>query len=385
MDTIRIKTLFDLPQNNVFFCQHIKTNEVRDLHVPMNGNRFIFTNLEWRKEMKSSGIYIPKYWIEQDYKNPKITYLVLEFSIPKFIYGSNLYKYEAGDFDLLTGKIIEFLKIIEISMPLQEIYNFTPIVIAVGENIELSEYCSCDLALTTLSPFNYRPRSNDRGTSFEDKSGREIHFGNKNSSLKVYDKFAEISANAITAQEKQLAEEWRKCRYNRYGVKKVPLFEVLRFEYTLKNKTAIKQKMKPYFNTYPTFKEIFSKMEIWDEILKQEIESVFNHPLRNFLFLATANKPVIDVFLEIHCKSIKAKDTARGIIQSLQEKGLAKTKEDYTQVYCRKTWYNYLSRLRELEEQVDFSSLKNISSIDIHSHIMKKLGISTIHQPKFDF
>ncbi len=385
MDTIRAKTLFDLPRNNLFFSQRIKTNEIRDLHVPIHGNRFIYTNTDWRNEMIDNGIYISKYWIEEDYINPNITYLVLEFSIPKFLYGSNLYKYKASDFNLLTGKIIEFLKRIGITMFSQQVYNFIPIVIAIGENIELSEFCSCDLALTAFSPFNYRPRSKYRGVDFEDRNGREIHFGNKNSSLKVYDKFAEIFANAITSQEKQLAEEWEKSRNKRYGAKEVPLLEVLRFEYTLKNKVAIKQRLRPYFNSYPTFSDIFSKMEIWDAILREEIKNSFNHPLKNFLFLATANKPTIDAFLDMHCKCIKKKGAVREILLSLQEKGLAKTKQDFLQTYCRKTWYNYLSLLRGLEKQMDFSSLKSMSLIDVHGYIMKKLGIDTTHQPKFGF
>lgn len=384
MDTIRIKTLLKLPENNFYFSQHKKAKEISDLHIPISGNRFIYTNLDWRNEMKEKEIYIPKYWIEESYRDPSITFLVLEFSVEKFLYGDNLTKYRPQDFDLLVLKLIEFLKKIGIIFFTHQIYNFIPIVMAFAENIDLSDFCSCDLAITTLRPFNYRPRSKYRDIYFEDEMGREIHFGNGNSSLKVYEKFPEIFANAVTKREKQLAEAWKKNKTERYGSDKTFIFETLRFEYTLKNKVAIKQKLRLYFNSYPTFKDIFSKMEIWGEILRREIGSVFNYPLKNFMLLATTDKPTIDAFLEMHCKSIKVKDTARGILQSLQEKGLRKTRQYYMKTYCRKTWYNYINLLMELEKQIDFSSLKNISTIDIHSHIMEKLGICTSHQIKLD-
>ena len=188
-------------------------------------------------------------------------------------------------------------------------------------------------------------------------------------------------ANATTREERKLVDAWVGHSKSKYGKEKVLAVEVLRFELTLKTKAPINQAMKKYGVILPTFQNIFKK-EIWDELVQKEVGDIFNQPLSNFIFLATLQKPIIDAFLDKNYKSIRAKDMARGILQSLQEKGLAKTKRYYMQNYSRQTWYNHMERLNKLERTTDFSSIKNITSLEIHSHILKEFKINQNIQTK---
>ena len=380
MDTVRLKIQLNLPQNNPYFRERVKVRDL-GLHTPISGSRFVYSNQTWRKERTNQGIYTPKYWIEQDYVNPNITFLVLEFSVPKLLFGENLTELKDEHFPLVVEKLQSFLQEISLYFTRTQIENFTPILFAVGKNLDITNFCSCDTAIHALSPFNNRFRSEHRIIQFNGNSGKELYFNNKSTTFKVYEKILEMIANATTREERKLVDAWVGHSKSKYGKEKVLAVEVLRFELTLKTKATINQAMKKYGVILPTFQNIFKK-EIWDELVQKEVGDIFNQPLSNFIFLATLQKPIIDAFLDKNYKSIRAKDMARGILQSLQEKGLAKTKRYYMQNYSRQTWYNHMERLNKLERTTDFSSIKNITSLEIHSYILKEFKINQNIQTK---
>ena len=266
-------------------------------------------------------------------------------------------------------------------MTTTQISNLVPILVAVGKNIDITNICSCDIAIHSLSPFNNRFRSDYRIIEFGNDKGKELYFNNKNSTFKVYEKIPEMIANAKTTQERKLVDAWIEFSKSPYKKEQILVVEVMRFELTLKTKVAIKQVMKKYDVALPTFKDIFKK-EIWDELVQKEVDSIYNQPMSDFIFLATYQKPMIDAFLDKHFKHIQSKDMARGILQSLQDKQLAKTKRYYMKTYSRKTWYNYMKRLEKLQEMIDFSSIKTTTSVEIHSHILKNFGIKSSTQTK---
>jgi len=382
MDTVRLKIPYALPQNNTCFSEQVKVRDL-GLQTPISGSRFVYSNQTWRKERTNQGIYTPKYWIEQDYVNSSITFLVLEFSVPKLLFGENLTELKNEHFPLIVEKLQSFLEEISLHFTKAQIENLTPILFAVGKNIDITKLYSCDTAIRALSPFDNRFRSKQRIIQFSNDSGKELYFSNKSTTFKVYEKIPEMIANAKTREERKLVDFWIELSKSKYGKEKVLAVEVLRFELTLKTKATITQAMKKYGDLSPTFQSIFKK-EMWDELVQKEVGDIFNQPLNNFIFLATLQKPTIDAFLDKNYKSIRAKDMARGILQSLQEKGLAKTKRYYTQNYCRKTWHNYAKCIKQLEEKTDFTTLKNATSIEIHSHILRQFNINPKMQTKLE-
>jgi hypothetical protein len=380
MDTIRLKTPLNFPANNPYFSEQVKVRDL-GLHTPIRGSRFVYSNQAWREERERQGIYTPKYWIEQDYVNPKITFLIIEFSIPKLVFGENLTELKEEHFPLVVEKLQNFLQEISVYLTKIQIENLTPIVLAVGKNLDITNICSCDTAIHTLSPFNNRFRSEYRIVQFEYDRGKELYFNNRSTTFKIYEKIPEMIVNSKTSEERKLVETWAKFTKSPYRKQQLLAIEILRFELTLKTKVAINQVMKKYDIISPIFKNIFSK-KIWDELVQKEIDKIYNQPISNFIFLATNQKPIIDAFLDKNYKSIRAKDTARGILQSLQEKGLAKTKRYYMRNYSRKTWYNYMNNLKNIEKEIDFSTIENINSVKIHSYILKKFNIGSSRQIK---
>jgi hypothetical protein len=50
----------------------------------------------------------------------------------------------------------------------------------------------------------------------------------------------------------------------------------------------------------------------------------------------------------------------------------------------RQTWYNYLERLKNLQENFDWSELGKLDNVKIHNYILKQFGIITETQQQLD-
>lgn len=377
-DTYRLKFRRNLPENNPFFKDKIHSKE---LDLESNSSRFVYTNNEWRKEQRQKKIYTPKYWIEQDFKCPEITYFVIEFSWPKLIGKSSTEGWTSDDFNKGVILLLELIRKLGIFMFNSELLNAIPIVLSVCKNIDITKLCSCNLALEALSPFNDRFRSEQRRICFWDTNygGKEVHFINRNTSFKVYSKIPEVANNAITPDELKIAENYKQKPYQN-PARHIP--EILRFEYTMRNKQAIIQKFRGYMKEPPTVANIF-KPEIAFNILKEEVEKIYNHPLKNFIFLSQCNRPMVQEYLDKNCKSEQVKDNLCIALLKIQEGGIKKAKQYFFNTYkSKKTWYNYLSHLQKLGDGVDFSKLHNLTATTIHGHILDEFGINRHRQDK---
>lgn len=374
MDTIRLKFRYDKPENE-YFNDAIRQKELRLTFIA--GSRFVWTNNAWRKTQQALGIYVPKYWIEQHFKYPEITYFCFEASLPKLMAGENVTALKDQQMEGIAKAISDFCKTVGVFIFTEQIKKAVPTLIAIGENINITELCTCNNAIRALKPFDYKTHSDHRTVDFSDHKhgGKEAIFSQLNETTKAYDKKRELLNNARTRQEKDIAESIQK---NQFYIDGKPVVEILRIEVTAKTPRKIASKFKPYLGDLPpTFENLF-KTDLWRQILKDEINRVFNHPLQRIIFLSLESQPFIDSFLDKHYRHIQTKDTIRGILTSLQELGLSETRMLYLKRYkSRQTWYNYLRRLIKLQEHFDWSTLSKLDNVKIHNFILGHFGIVT--------
>lgn len=374
MDTIRLKFRY-LKPDTCFFAEEIRQKELRLAHIP--GSRFVWTNNTWRKEQQALGLYVPKYWIEEDFKYPEITYFYFEASLPKLIGEENITALKNNQMDEVVKAISDFCIKIGVYIFPDQIKKCLPTLLAIGKNINITNLCPCNLAIKALKPFDYKTNCQHRIVDFSDHKhgGKETIFSQTSETLKAYDKTRELLNSAETTKEKQIAELIQQGLYLMDGQSAE---EILRVELTLKTKRKIGSKLKPYLGKLPpTFENLFRE-ELWEQVLKDEVDAVFNHPLQRIIFLSLESQPFIDNFLDRHYHHIQTKDTIRGILASLQELGLAETRKSYLERYkSRQTWYNYLRRLKELQKHFDWSALGRLDNVKIHSFILQQFGIIT--------
>lgn len=371
MDTVRLK--FSHPKLDSFFFKE----QMHSKQLKLTGSRFVWTNNTWRKEQRALGFYVPKYWIQQDFINPNITHFYFEGSLPKLLQAENVTPLKTNQCEGVAKAISNFCKKVGVFIFPVDIKNAIPTLVAIGENINITDYFSCNNAIRVLKPFDYKTHSDHRTVEFTDHKhgGKEAIFSQDNETTKAYDKSREIQNTSVTTEEKEIAELIKTGKYRIDGKLAT---EILRIELTAKTKRKISTKFKPYLGELPpTFENLFND-QLWTQVLKDEVNKVFNHPLQKIIFLSLESQPMIDTFLDQHYHHIQTKDTVRGIIASLQERGLADTRKDYlTRYKSRQTWYNYLKRLIKLQEYFDWSALAKLDNVKIHNHILGHFGIIT--------
>lgn len=369
MDTVKLKIPYHRPSPDSYF---FKAESIK------RGGARYWTNNHFRKLRQKQGFYVPKYSIEEDYLRKNI-HFCFEASLPKLIYGESLSEIKDSDFPVVINSILSFLKKIRITdISSHQIENITPTVFAIAKNISLETKFSTNFALKALSPFDYRANSIERKVDFNKykAQGKEIIFSvGKYETIKFYDKVKEILNNVedgkATRETKQLAK--------RFSDKSLVL-EILRFEQTFKNTRKVKLKFGKYLEAKDiTFKNIFRK-GIQEKIMKEEIEKIYSSPYEPFLFLAQEQKPFVTKYLNKYHSHITLKNNVWGIINSLQEYGLAETRERYIKQMCKQTWYNYESRLKKMAQQMDFSEIQNLDSFKIFVYVLKQFGIERKEQ-----
>ncbi len=383
MDTILLKFNYHLP-NTDFFKERILT---KDLNLePGKGKRYVFTNNEWRKQRQENGLYTPNYGIGEDFVIPSLTYFYIECSLPKLLFGHSAAELQDTHLNPLIASLQAFFREIGIDINTRQILNAIPTKVAIAKNIDLTRFCSVHLALKALSPFDCKRNIKRRIVDFSDckYGGKEHIFSTREETFKFYDKIPEIANNAVTPKEKAFALELEKSRYQSSNVY---VNEILRAELTLKTKRKVAARFKKYLpaNQELTFQNLF-KTELWNKLLTEEVRTIYLHPLRHFIFLSLENKPIIQAFLDKNHKHIETKDTIVGLISSLQEYGLAQTRQNLLKKYdSRQTWYNYLNRIEKIDAIYDFSTLTNSDNYKIYRYILSQFGLDTTAQTSFDF
>lgn len=343
--------------------------------TPTNSSRSVYTGNTWRKEQQKNGIYVPKYWLEANFVDPSITYFVIELSVPKLLFGTSARELRNEHRDLAVQKIQEFCLAIGIRLFKQQIFGTIPSAVSFGKNIDITSLATCEQAITVLSRFNDRFRS-DIYTYRPAKGGSELYFNSKSSTFKVYDKLKEIENNAITPEERRIVEASKSS-----GQKPLWICETLRTELTLKDTSSIKKRLKPYMKDLPTFGNIF-RDDIWADLVKNEVERVFNHPLADFVFLSTLQANVIQKLLDRHIKNPTTKLWVRDMIEKIQRFGGTKgVKRYYLETFkSRQTYYNHLKVSKKIIKNISLSELENLTVSKFHSFYLGQFGIENTIQ-----
>lgn len=373
MDTIRLRFPYKwdaIPQDirDDFFCETIPARKLEKM-VPTKSSHPVKTNNKWRKQRQKEGIYTPKYWIEWDYADNSKTYFVLEVSLPKLVYGTNAKALKNQDFQLVVSAIQKFCASVGVSIFERLIMDARPMAVAFGKNIDITNIATSEEAITILTPFNDRFRSTQYVIR-PDAGGCELYYGTKSSTFKIYDKLREIKNNAITPEEKKIVEAAQSSNKDTW------ICEVIRVELTLKDSSSIRKKLGPYVQGEPTFRKIFQEA-LWNEVLKNEAEKIFNHPLSEFVFLSTLQAKTIETLLNKQVKNRATRLWLKDMIQKVQQEGGTKgIRKYYERTYkSRQTYYNHLKILENILKHLELGKLGNLTATHFHSFFLSQFAI----------
>ncbi len=209
-------------------------------------------------------------------KEGLVTFLKIEFSIPKLIFGNNFDEVEDSDFENICNTLKDKLAYMGIRiLNVENIQNADVSTIHYSKNIVLTDYTEPYMYIQELKKVNINKYLDINQTDYRN-AGYAIKFHSNNFELIFYDKLKDLKKSKIS--EKKSIEKDNYCQLTLFdnNKQKTP-FEVLRIEIRIGDRKKLKQVLTKYGfeNKERTFCELFSK-EISQKILTENIEELEN-------------------------------------------------------------------------------------------------------------
>ncbi len=201
-------------------------------------NKTLYIN-NFVRQKKKDGIYCPKVNLlksKQGKMGEVKRVLDIQVSLPKLIYGTNLYEVDDNDLELIYSRLNGFLIEIGVNTSIDELKRAVVKRVDFSKVIRLPDYLGrADEVIYFLSRFNYKQQSNFDFKEFRIGGGSCIKFINKTQGYAIYDKFGQILADGNTEMEKKIIEQFNLGKIKRNAVK---------FEISLHRKSSLESVIK---------------------------------------------------------------------------------------------------------------------------------------------
>lgn len=191
---------------------------------------------EYAEEQKKKGSYFPKI-IQSRRKSKNV--LEIQVSLPKLIYGTNLFEIDNGNKSGIYKGILNSLDEMGVDVFINDLKKAIVKKVDFSKNIKLPDYFgNVRQVIKKLSCFNYKPRSDFTLRDYCDGSeGASLKFYNYSQGYVVYDKLSEIVGRGYTEVEKELVELIKEQKLKR---------NVIRFELSLQKKQSLEMVLKRF-------------------------------------------------------------------------------------------------------------------------------------------
>lgn len=185
-DTVKIGVPIILSKREIKSVEWTRTNSSIDVNKKQK-SRTIFKILEDRENNASPFI---RYTYKED--DPSRCWLKVEMSIPKFIYGSNVYELEDGDLDIFFRLLREYIST-HLKIALKRVPPISECIVEkvhICKNFQVGDLKQ--LYLKALSSHTMAKYQLHQYNSFGSSMIETIEWKAKTKKIKVYDKEAEI-------------------------------------------------------------------------------------------------------------------------------------------------------------------------------------------------
>jgi len=231
------------------------------------------------KDLKKQGIYCPS--ITKAIKtNPAIgarRTLEIQVSLPKLIYGSNLFEVDSEDLNKIYDALLSRLDDLGIITTKEQLKQAVIRRVDFSKVVKLPEYLgTADKVVEDISKFNYKSSSDyNFHKYYNGDHGRCVKFWNSTQGYVIYDIIGNILSNGFTKTEITINEGYRAGKVKRTA---------LRLELSLERKDSFEAVVRSKAG-YIEKKRDFYLEDIFDESLARKILlDVFNKVFSDLAF-----------------------------------------------------------------------------------------------------
>ena len=330
------------------------------------------------KEKQDYG-YLPRYKeIEAIRTGGYTTFLQVEFSVPKLLYGNNFDEVQKSDFKSICLKLKDSLYQIGVEIrDVRWIMDADISSVHYSKNIILTDYSSPHSYIKHISKANIKNIYDVNMTNYRN-DGHSIKFHSNSFEVTFYDKLADLKQ--AKKSDKRAIENDNYTQLSLFTpLRELKPFEVLRMEVRLGNRRTIKQILEKNSlnnierNFCSLFKETISKTILLENLTN--IENTYPVILRSdaetledFMTDIQLNNP------DLKFKKLLEYTGAYSILQSSGVRGLRKI----TQRYPNYNWYRLNKEMKDLKlrKKLDVfgtirASLEEFERVQLEKYIDK--------------
>lgn len=206
-----------------------------------------------------AGIYKPKLTIAKKFINTGISIsLLIEFSIPKLIFGNNFEEVTEEHFDVIVQVLQDALLSMAVEVGLDVLMNAKVVRIHYSKNLIITEYSTCREILQVLAKSDISKRLDVSKTNYKN-DGEIIRYHASSYELTFYDKLKDLQT-AINLSERRAME--RQNIIQSQFLEQARGMEVLRMEFRINDMDKLKNDVFPKLNIEypePTFRNLFNR------------------------------------------------------------------------------------------------------------------------------
>lgn len=262
---------------------------------------------EYIGNLSKQGIYCPSITkaIKTNSKIGTREVLEIQVSLPKLIYGSNLFEVDSEDLDKIYAALLSRLDDFGIITTKEKLQKALVKRADYSKIVKLPDYLgTADKVVEDISKFNYKPSSDYNFHKYYcGNSGRSIKFWNGTQGYVIYDIIGNILANGFTKTEQTIIKGYQNGQVKRTA---------LRFELSLETKgsfdAVIRRRIKGTEKTRDFYLDEILKEDLAREILLDVFDKVFSNLAIGLLSLADIKDNRLRAYLDSSGLSIRKQE-----------------------------------------------------------------------------
>lgn len=320
IDSVTIRMSEFISYSDKYFTK-IKSQDLKGKYGVFG--RVVNRYTTYAKTCAAEGRYFPQVQITERQKKtrygliPQKRTLEIQVSLPKLIFGSNIFDFDEQLLPLAADKLAELLAEIDIGVTQFEILNAIVTRVDYSKMIQISpSYGTTDRVLRALTLYDMKQSSDfNLRDSHNGKDGQYIKFYNSSQGFVIYNKFDEIVTNGKTNLEQEIARQYKQGGWTKGA---------LRIELSLQKKQTVDSVMRQFGGKKKksfTLQDVVSN-DISKSCLMRVFENVYVKDFNRLVRLNGLKDAELMCVIDLHANSLHDRAILYYLAHGVRERGL---------------------------------------------------------------
>ena len=303
------------------------------------------------KKLKKDGFYFPIVSVIYDERRRQGSlgtkrWLAIQVSVPKLLYGTNLFDVDERMLDLFAVRLTEQLRQINIVTEPKAVRQAAVQRIDFSKVLRIAQsFGEPSRIIKTLAGHDYKTSSdfnlNTHHNGRDDEKGHYVKFYNASQGFVIYDKFDEINVNGTTRLEQEIRKHYQSGKFTNGA---------LRIELSLQRKQTVDSVLSRFISGQKkdfTLEQAFSG-RISKALLVETFKAVYVDGFNGLLYLSSLKDDDLYRCVKEAVPNLKQRGLTYMLAHRVREKGLKETIAELRNDVSAATLVRYRAQIDKL-------------------------------------